>query len=56
MIISTKYPANCNFGLMRTQINWIICDRDSSNSGIFGNLELMKTGLIGGVVWVLPAM
>ena len=45
MIISTKYPANCNFGLMRTQINWIICNRDSSNSTIFGNLELMNTGL-----------
>ena len=28
MIISTKYPANCNFGQMKTQINWITCDRD----------------------------
>ena len=46
MIISTKYLANCNFCLMKTQINWIICDRDISNSWIFGNLELMKTGLI----------
>ena len=35
MIIPTKYPANCNFGLMKTKTYWI-CDRDSWNSGIFG--------------------
>ena len=46
MIILTEYPANCNFRLMKTRINWIICDRDSSNSGIFCNLKLMKTGLV----------
>ena len=36
-------------GLSRPNIpliaNWIICDRDSWNSWIFGNLELMKTRL-----------
>ena len=45
MTILTKYPSNCYFGLMKTQISWIVCDRDSSNSWIFGNLEIVKTGL-----------
>ena len=31
---------------MKTQTNWIICDRDSWNSGICGNLELMRTRLL----------
>ena len=33
---------------MKTQIkcSWIIYDRDSSNSRLFGNLELMTTGLV----------
>ena len=38
MIIPTKFLANCNFGLMKTQISWIVCNQDSSNSRIFGNL------------------
>ena len=31
----------CYFGLMKTQISWIVCDRDNSNSWIFGNLEIV---------------
>ena len=46
MTILTKYPSNCYFGLMKTQISWIVCDRDSSNSWIFCNLEIVKTGLM----------
>ena len=53
MIIQTKYPPICNFGLMKMQINWIICNRDSSNSWIFGNLELMKTYLLSLLVVVV---
>ena len=48
----TGYTSNCNFGLMKTQISWIVCDRDSSKSGIFGNLELVKTGLMTNRVYI----
>ena len=35
---------------MKTQISWIVCSQDSSNSGIFGNLELVRTGLLRGLI------
>ena len=30
---------------MKVQINWLICNWNSQNSGLFGKLKLMETGL-----------